>query len=104
MVRHLERNGAEVRSAATGDEAIGLIEAEEYDWLITDLKLPEKNGLDVIAAAKKIRPGIRTVLMTAFGSSSVEERARKLGAIYIAKPFDLDFIARLVMPIQPALA
>jgi len=100
LERHLTRLGSEVHTVATGAEAIRLLEVEKYDWLITDLKLPEKDGFDLISAAKKAMPGIQTILMTAYGSSTVEAKAHKLGAIYIAKPFDLDTIAHLVRPVR----
>ncbi len=98
LERHLVRFGIEVNTASTGDEAFRLFEANRYDWLITDLKLPEKDGIELIVAAKKLRPGMRTILMTAYGSPTLEEKARKLGAIYIAKPFDLDLVVHYVLP------
>jgi len=102
LERHLVRLGIEVTTASAGDEAMRLFEASSYDWLITDLKLPAKDGFELITAAKTLRPTIRTVLMTAYGSASVEDRARKLGAIYVTKPFDLDAIARLLQPADQA--
>ena len=97
LERHLVRLGIEVRTASTGDEALRLFESNVFDWLITDFKLPEKDGFELISAAKKIKPDIRTILMTAYGSPAVEEMARKIGARYLAKPFDLDLVSQIVL-------
>ena len=98
LERHLVRLGIDVTTASNGLEAIRLFEGGNFDWVITDLKLPGKDGFEVIYAARRYQPGIKTILMTAYGSVTVEERAKKVGALYISKPFDLDSIARLIVP------
>lgn len=84
----LRRLGKEVRIAADGAEAIGMLEAEHFDLVVSDLKMPKKNGLDVLKAAKLHHPQVIVILATAFGSVETAVEAMKLGAFnFLIKPF-----------------
>ncbi len=87
----LKRQGKEVSAAANGAEAIQLLETEPFDLVITDMKMPLKNGLDVLKIAKGLSPSMLVVLATAHGTIESAVEAMKLGAFnYLIKPFSPD--------------
>jgi DNA-binding NtrC family response regulator len=97
----LRRAGYEVSLAGTGDQAIAAL-AEGFDLVLTDLALGRgPSGMDVLRAAKKLRPETVVVMITAHGNEQIAVEAMKAGAEdYVPKPFDNDEI-RLV--VQKAL-
>lgn len=87
----LRRQGKEVAAAENGAEAVRLLEGEPFDLVITDMKMPLKNGLDVLKAAKTLHPSILVVLATAHGTIESAVEAMQLGAFhYLIKPFSPD--------------
>jgi DNA-binding response OmpR family regulator len=78
-----------VSVAHFGAEALDILGDQPVDLLVTDLRLPGISGLELIRQAQDINSQIRTMLITAFGSPEIEDRARDLGAVYLPKPFDL---------------
>lgn len=96
--RHLSRQGAAVFFVNNGGDAIRLIETQSFEWLVTDLKLPGKNGFEIVSSARKSNPEIKIILMTAHGSPSIEDKARQLKLFYLTKPFDLSAISGLILP------
>lgn len=87
--RVLQRAGFEVAVASSGEEAVGRLQAEAFDAVISDIRMPGLSGLDVLGAAKQRYPGIRVVLITGFGTAQTLERARHSGADRIlTKPFN----------------
>lgn len=84
----LRRQGKEVVSAENGADAIRLLGTEPFDLVITDMKMPLKNGLDVLKAARDLYPSILVILATAHGTIEAAVEAMKLGAFnYLIKPF-----------------
>ncbi len=94
----LARDGHEVVAAGDGPVAISrLSSSARFDLLITDLKMPKMTGIELLTEAKRIRPELPVVLMTAFATVTTAVEAMKLGAYdYIQKPFDGDEIKLLV--------
>src|SRR5208282_1777242 len=93
----LAREGHEVIAANDGPAAVSRLSSSRFDLLITDLKMPKMTGLELLAEAKKARPEMPVVLMTAFATVNTAVEAMKLGAYdYIQKPFDGDEIKLLV--------
>src|SRR5271170_3109321 len=94
----LARDGHEVIAAGDGPAAVGRLSAQgRFDLLITDLKMPKMTGIELLAEAKRLRPEMPVVLMTAFATVATAVEAMKLGAYdYIQKPFDGDEIKMLV--------
>lgn len=85
MSNLLKRHGKEVSLAENGKEAIQLLEKESFDLIITDMKMPMKDGLDVLKCAKG---NALVVLATAHGTVESAVEAMKLGAFhYLIKPF-----------------
>ncbi|QRK04774.1 sigma-54-dependent Fis family transcriptional regulator [Archangium violaceum] len=77
--------------AGSGAEAIAQLRARLYDVVLCDLRMKEVDGLDVLAAALKMDPGLPVLLMTAFGAVESAVEAMKRGAYhYLTKPFRLD--------------
>lgn len=89
--------GYAVQTAANTPEALAILEATEVDLLLTDYKMPGPTGVELIEAARKRQPGLRAILMTAFGDSSMEIESVRRGAIgYVNKPFEADEIVAFV--------
>lgn len=88
-----QKEGYRVAVATNGGEAIKMGEAGRFDVVITDLKMPEMSGIDVMNAFKRIDPDTDTIVLTAFGSFESAIEAIRGGAYdYIAKPFKMDEI------------
>ncbi len=89
----LRREGYEVLLADNGRAAIDLLEREPVDLLISDIKMPDLSGVDVLRAAKKIDQDILGIMITAFASTDTAVEAMRLGACdYLSKPFDIDLL------------
>jgi DNA-binding NtrC family response regulator len=81
----------EVTSAADGGRAISLIGGQEFDVIVTDLRMPGADGFEVLRAAKARSPQTEVVMMTAYASVQDAVTAMKDGAYdYLQKPFDPD--------------
>jgi len=93
----LELEGYKVIIAGDGAEGIKRIKDSKMDAVITDLKLPRKDGLEVLKASKEENPLIPVIVMTAFGSIETAVTAMKLGAYdFITKPLDTDHLLMLI--------
>jgi len=89
----LKRGGYTVDLASTGTEGCERLGSEIYDLVITDLKLPGADGLEVLRVSKSLYPGTPVIIITAYSTDEAAEKARGLGAFnYILKPFDTDKI------------
>jgi two-component system response regulator PilR (NtrC family) len=89
----LGREGYEVRLAENGGRAIELLEREPIDILISDIKMPDMSGVDVLRAAKRVDQDILGIMITAFASTETAVEAMRLGACdYLSKPFDIDLL------------
>jgi len=74
-----------------GREALGLIQLRQYDFVFTDLKMPEMDGVEVTKAVKSLRPDIDVIIITGFASLETAIETMKSGAMdYVQKPFTED--------------
>jgi DNA-binding NtrC family response regulator len=98
MLRHaLERQGYEVIEARDQAEAVHLLQSAQPSLVLSDLRLPEGDGLGVLRASKDIDGDIPVIVMTAYGSIEDAVRAMKEGALdFLAKPVDPDHLLLLV--------
>ena len=99
LAQALRRDGYRVTSRGSAQEALQDLAASSgaIELLVTDLKMPEMNGLDLIKAAKQVSPTIGSVLITAFASMETAVSALRSGADdYLMKPFGLDDLRRVV--------
>jgi len=86
--RILRRYGYTCVTADTSQEALALVESEQPDVVLVDLRMPGKSGIDIVRAVKTRFPGIEVVLMTAYASIETAVDAIKQGAFdYLPKPF-----------------
>ena len=89
----LKREGYEVLVAESGRAAVETLEREPVDILISDIKMPDLSGVDVLRAAKRIDQDILAIMITAFASTDTAVEAMRLGACdYLSKPFDVDLL------------
>ena len=96
----LTKSGYLVSTAPNGIEAVELVSAGEFDLIISDIRMPEKNGLDLLDNIKKFKPGIPVILMTAFGEPLSFHNAMEKGACeYIHKPIKKQVLLNLVSTI-----
>ena len=96
-----QMGGYNVEVAQNGLEAIEKIEKDVFDLVLTDLKMPEMNGLELLKTIKGIRPEVMVILMTAYGSIETAVEAMKIGANdYITKPIDLNELLIHISKVQ----
>jgi DNA-binding NtrC family response regulator len=89
--------GYAVETARDGEAALRLIGEKTYGMLIVDLKLPGKNGIEVLKEAQERSPGIKGIIITAYPSVETAVEAMKIGAInYVPKPVALSELEKLV--------
>src|SRR3990170_2829019 len=93
----VEAEGYEVIVARDGREGIQKFKESRADLVVTDLKLPHKNGLEVLEAVMEHNPLTPVILMTAYGTIETAVKAVKEGAYdFLTKPFDPDHLIHLV--------
>lgn len=98
----LERNGHKAIAVPNGIEALNTLKQGHIDILITDLRMPGMDGLELLQAVKVFDPGLPVIVITAHGSVDTAVSALKNGAFdYITKPFDKD---ELKLAVQKAAA
>ena len=89
----LRREGYEVLLAENGRSAVESLARQPVDLLISDIKMPDMSGVEVLKAAKKIDQDILGIMITAFASTETAVEAMRLGACdYLSKPFDIDLL------------
>jgi len=92
-----EGDGHAIRTASNGREALALIQTEPADIIISDVKMPDMDGIELLAAVRETQPDLGVVLMTAFASVETAREAFKLGADdFITKPFDVEELKLIV--------
>ncbi|MBI4799193.1 MAG: sigma-54-dependent Fis family transcriptional regulator, partial [Desulfarculus sp.] len=97
----LSEAGYEVATADGGARALALLEEDEPDLMLTDMRMPRMTGLELIKASKERRPDLPVIVMTAYGTVENAVEAMKSGAVdYIMKPFENQ---ELLLTVQRAL-
>ncbi len=94
----MAKEGHQVVTAENGRKAIDVLRnGDKADLIVTDLIMPDINGVELLAAAKETDPDLPVIMMTAHGTIKSAVDAMKLGAFdYITKPFELDDVKQLV--------
>jgi len=93
----LQRDGHQVRTAESGEEALVKIEKTRFDILIMDIKMDGMSGLEVLRHVQEDDPDVSVVMITAYGSISTAIEAMKNGACdYLLKPFDPEELGVLI--------
>jgi DNA-binding NtrC family response regulator len=93
----LRREGYEVVTAASGQQALRLIEAQQFDLVLTDLKMERIDGMEVLEKTKARHPEIEVIMITGYATISSAIESLKKGAYhYVAKPFNLEEVRSAV--------
>ncbi len=97
----LNRNGYSVETASNGFEAIEKLKKDRFSMVITDVKMPEMSGMEVLERVKKISPRIPVIMITAYGTISNAVEAMQEGASdYIIKPFSSETLDAAVKKVR----
>ena len=92
-----EEQGNSIRTAMNGRQALELLQAEPADVIISDVKMPDMDGIEMLRAVRETLPDVGVILMTAFASVETAREAFKLGADdFIQKPFDVEELKLIV--------
>ncbi len=98
----LEEEGFEVLSANSGHEALEILESSDVDLVLTDMKMPSMDGIELLENVKVLDPDLPVIMMTAYGTVDKAVEAMQKGAYsYILKPFDNE---RLVIYVNKAIS
>ena len=93
----LTDSGYQVETAEEGEEALKTIAVQDFGLLILDLRLPSKDGLEILREARARSPQLKGVIITAYPSVETAVEAMKEGAIdYLPKPFELNQFEKLI--------
>lgn len=91
----LKREGYQVITAASGEEAIDKVKAERPHLILLDIRMPQMDGLQAIERIREIDKDVLITMVTVVADRDVAQRAIKLGAInYLVKPIDFDLLKR----------
>ncbi len=97
LTGYLKKKGYHILSADSGEEGIKLVKQNAVDIVLSDFKMPDKTGLEVLEEVKKINPEISFVIITAYSTVETAVKAMRMGAYdYISKPVDLDELDLLI--------
>ena len=95
--RILVLDGFSVDTVEHGPEALGLVQRHDYDFVFTDLKMPDMDGVEVVKAVKHFRPDVDVVVITGYGSIETAVETLQHGACeYVQKPFTADELSEFV--------
>jgi CheY-like chemotaxis protein len=89
--------GYSIDTVETGPEALGLVQKHDYDFVFTDLKMPDMDGIEVTKAVKHLRPDIDVIVITGYATIESAVETMKYGAMdYVQKPFTEDELVAFV--------
>lgn len=95
LSERLQTRSMESAIAYNGEEALSILETDEPDVMVLDLKMPGIDGIETLRRVKKYHPGTQVIILTGHGSEREEALARELGAFaYLHKPVDIDVLAK----------
>tara|TARA_B100001063_G_scaffold57961_1_gene52178 strand:- start:659 stop:1960 length:1302 start_codon:yes stop_codon:yes gene_type:complete len=96
--------GHQVQDACNGSEAVKIIAQSSLDIILSDINMPEMDGLELLAHVKKNQPWLPIILMTAYGDVGQAVKAMQLGANdYLMKPFEVQELLSLINKYQPTI-
>ena len=97
IAEDLSDRGFDARAVTSGREALNLLRSEHIDALVTDLRMPEVDGLTLLRTSIELDPSRPVIMMTAYGSLETALEAVKGGTWqYLTKPFRVEVLARLL--------
>jgi two-component system OmpR family response regulator len=91
LMKRLETRKVPVTGAASGDEALALMQDQDFDIVVLDVKMPGKDGIATLQEMKKLKPQTEVILLTGHASVEAGIQGMRLGAFdYVIKPTPLD--------------
>jgi DNA-binding NtrC family response regulator len=97
MKFQLEEEGFEVTTADSGKKGLDSVEGQEFDIILTDLNLPDFNGIEMVSRCKEISPDTEIIMVTGYGSTEKAIEATKAGAFYyVEKPVEFEELLVLI--------
>lgn len=95
--KYLKRHEYRIHTCDNGLNALKMLQEKDFAVVFTDYKMPELNGLELLAAIKKYRPATEVVIITGYGSMESAIQAMKFGSYdYLQKPFKLDHLKLII--------
>jgi CheY-like chemotaxis protein len=92
----LEVKGFKIHIAYSGAEALKILQAHPVDILLTDVRMPDMNGVELYRATRKLYPNLITILMTAYSADDIIRQGMKEGIqTVLNKPLDMGFLLSL---------
>ena len=96
LVHVMEKEGYEVVGTLTGPNALKILEEQEFDVVLADLKMEKVDGIQILKRCKELYPDTEVIMITGYATVEAIGSAMKNGAFYcIAKPFELDEIRKV---------
>ena len=93
----LKKEGYKVSTASSAQEALDLLDKGLFDLVITDIKMPQLSGIELLKRIKALDPGVPVIMITAYASVDTAVEAMKEGAYdYISKPFNVEELKHLI--------
>jgi len=93
----LKDAGYQVATAETGEQALEMVQEEDFGVVVLDVRLPGRTGLNVLKELKATKPHIKAIVITAYPTTEMSLEAMKLGAVdYLVKPIAPDDLERLI--------
>lgn len=87
-----------VSTAENGRRAVEHLRSQPVDLVVTDIKMPQMDGFELLSYLREFHPGIPVILTTAFGTNEIEERLKAMGASqYLEKPLDFEVLASKIV-------
>lgn len=98
LIKFFKKEGFEVHDAASGTEALALVEEKDFDVVLTDLKMPGPDGIEVLREIKRIAPETAVLILTGYPTRETTAEAMALdGDGYVSKPIELNQLKSLVL-------
>lgn len=96
------KEGYKTFQAANGVQALAILENDDPDLVLLDMKIPGMDGIEILKRMREKDAAIKVIIMTAYGELDMIQEAKDLGALtHFAKPFDIDEIRDAVKEVLP---
>lgn len=93
----LKDSGYDVGTAESGEEALKMIQAQDFNVMVVDIRLPGESGIAVLKEVRARKPNVKSIVITAYPSEETISQAKELGAIdYLVKPLVPDDLEKLI--------
>ena len=91
LAKRIGKRNIQVRKAYSGFEALQILQNEQFDVALLDLKLPDMDGIEVLKIFRKIAPDLQVIMLTGHGSDMEAKESLAYGAVdYLIKPFSFE--------------